>query len=164
MTEWTREDVARKLLAVLPLLNRIVAAEVRREAGEETTMPQFRVLAHLADGPLTLSALARRRRVSLQSMGELAQLLVDRGWLARTTNPHDRRQSLLGLTDEGRLHYEHVQSQTLQQLAPLLAGLSTGELMAVQVALPALHRVLTGEEDPDGNETTAAGNAARHIQ
>src|SRR5262249_5821492 len=59
-------EATQELLAVLPLLNRIVAAEVRREAGEETTMPQFRVLAHLAAGPLTLSALAKKRRVSPQ--------------------------------------------------------------------------------------------------
>jgi hypothetical protein len=64
----TTLEATRELLAVLPLLNRLVAAEVRREAGEETTMPQFRVLAHLSAGPLTLSVLAKKRRVSLQSM------------------------------------------------------------------------------------------------
>jgi DNA-binding MarR family transcriptional regulator len=53
-------DTTEALLAVLPLLNRLVAADVRREAGEETTMPQFRVLAHLAAAPLTLSALAKK--------------------------------------------------------------------------------------------------------
>ena len=50
MGKWTSEDATREVLAVLPLLNRIVGAEVRREAGEETTIGQFRVLAHLADG------------------------------------------------------------------------------------------------------------------
>ena len=80
-----------ELLAVLPLLNRIVATEVRREAGEDTTMPQFRVLAHLAPGQLTLSALAKRRRVSLQSMSELVQVLVERGWVVRAPDPADRR-------------------------------------------------------------------------
>src|SRR5689334_4159006 len=112
-----------ELLAVLPLLGRIVASEVRREAGEDTTMPQFRVLAHLADGPLTLSALAKRRRVSLQSMSELAQLLVERGWVARQPDPKDRRQSLLQLTGHGRQHYEHASDQATQRLKPLMAQL-----------------------------------------
>ncbi|HEU5088563.1 MAG TPA: MarR family transcriptional regulator, partial [Roseiflexaceae bacterium] len=103
----------RELLAVLPLLNRIVAAEVRREAGEETTMPQFRVLAHLEGEPLTLSALARRRRVSMQSMSQLVQALVVRGWIAREPDPNDRRQSLLRLTEQGREHYVRAQAQTL---------------------------------------------------
>src|SRR5881409_528296 len=99
-------ETTQELLAVLPLLNRIVAAEVRREAGEETTMPQYRVLAHLVAGPLTLSAIAKKRRVSLQSMSELVQVLVERGWVARAPDPSDRRQSLLQLTDHGRAHYE----------------------------------------------------------
>ena len=144
-------EVTRELLAVLPLLNRIVAAEVRREAGEETTMPQFRVLAHLSPGPLTLSALAKKRRVSLQSMSELVQALVERGWVVRTPDPSDRRQSLLGLTDQGRAHYERAQAQTLQRLAPLMAQLAPEELAAVLMALPALRRVLIQEEQ-DGDE------------
>ena len=88
-------EATQELLAVLPLLSRIVAAEVRREAGEDTSMPQFRVLAHLAARPLTLSALAKKRRVSLQSMSELVQALVLRGWVAREPDPRDRRHDAL---------------------------------------------------------------------
>jgi DNA-binding MarR family transcriptional regulator len=138
-------EATRELLAVLPLLSRIVAAEVRREAGEETTMPQFRVLAHLVDGPLTLSALARRRRVSLQSMSELAQLLVERGWVARAPDPNDRRQWMLELTQRGRAHYEHAHDQATRRLQPLMSRLCPDELAAVRAALPALRRVLAQE-------------------
>ena len=144
------EALAHDLLAILPLLARLVAAEVRHEAGDETTMPQFRVLSHLAEGPLTLTTLARRRQVSLQSMGELVQSLVERGWLVRTPDPSDRRQSLLALTEVGRQHFEHVQVQTLARLAPLLEELSEAERNAVQLALPALQRVLVREEELNG--------------
>ena len=64
-THWTAEDASRELMAVLPLLNRILGAELRIEAGEETTMPQFRLLALIHEQPQTLSALAAKRRVSL---------------------------------------------------------------------------------------------------
>ena len=148
----TSLEVTKELLAVLPLLNRIVAAEVRREAGEDTTMPQFRVLAHLAPGPLTLSALAKKRRVSPQSMSELVQVLVERGWVARAPDPSDRRQSLLQLTEHGRIHYERADAQTLQRLAPLIAQLSDDEIAAVRMALPALRRVLTQEDCNASNE------------
>ena len=153
METWTPEDTTRELLAVLPLLNRIVVAEVRREAGEDTTMPQFRVLAHLVDGPLTLSVLAKRRRVSLQSMSELMQVLVERGWIARAPDPSDRRQHLLQLTERGRAHYQRAQAMAIRQLAPLLAALSADEMAAVQIAIPALRRVLAQEESSasDGN-------------
>lgn len=147
MDDDTPERMAQELLSVLPLLNRIVAVEVRREAGEETTIPQFRVLAHLCDGPLTLSELARRRYVTLQSMSELAQILVERGWIARTPDPHDRRQQLIALTEHGRAHYQRALSLMIVRLIPLLAGLSATEIEAVRVALPALHRVLAGEAE-----------------
>lgn len=145
MNELTAESVTRELLATLPLLNRIVAAEVRREAGEETTMPQFRVLGHLADQPLTMSALAKKRRVSLQSMSELVQALVERGWISRTPDATDRRQSLLQLTDHGRAHYERAQRQMLTKLVPLISELDAVEQAEVQRALIALQRVLTRE-------------------
>jgi DNA-binding MarR family transcriptional regulator len=146
MEDWDARRAASELLAVLPLLSRIVAAEVRREAGDETTMPQFRVLAHLGERPMTVSELARQRRVSLQAMGELVQSLVARGWVARAPDPSDRRQQLLTLTEHGRGHYERAHKLVLAQLVPLLAGLEAAEMRAVQVALPALRRILARED------------------
>ncbi len=143
------EELTQELLVILPLLTRIVAAEVRREAGDATTMPQFRVLAHLHAGPLTLSALAKQRRVSLQAMSELVQVLVERGWVERVPAAHDRRQHLLHLSDHGRQHYERAHDQTLRRLVPLLSALDEGERAAVQQALPALHRVLAREESEE---------------
>lgn len=146
MSKRTAEEATHELLAVLPLLNRIVASEVKHEAGEDTTMPQFRVLAHLAESPMTLSVLARKRRVSLQAMGELVQVLVGRGWIVRVPDERDRRQALLQLTAHGRKHYERAEHATLQRLVPLLAQLSDDELQAIQTALPALHRALIKED------------------
>ncbi len=142
MTQWTTEYATRELLAVLPFLNRIMIAELRPEAGDETTMPQFRVLALLDGQPQTLSALARKRRVSLQAAGELVQVLVERGWVTRTADPSDRRQWLLQLSELGRAQYEQVQARMVRGLIPLIEKLTDEEMSAVQIALPALHRVL----------------------
>ncbi len=109
-------------------------------------MPQFRVLTHLVDGPLTVSGLARLRRVSLQSMGELVQVLVERGWVTRLPDPNDRRQQHLTLTEHGRQHHEGVQQRMMTQLTPILAQLDAQEMAAVQIALPALHRLFAGDE------------------
>jgi DNA-binding MarR family transcriptional regulator len=153
MSVWTAEEATRELLSVLPLLSRIMAAELRHDPGDDTTMPQFRVLAYLSEGPLTLSAIAKLRRVSLQSAGDLVQGLVERGWITRTPDPNDRRQSLLHLTDSGRTKYEQSQDRILHRLTPLMENLNDAELDAVQVALAALHRVLAGQEvTEDDNE------------
>jgi DNA-binding MarR family transcriptional regulator len=147
------ERVSRELLAFLPLLTRVVGAAVRREAGEDTTMPQFRVLALLAEGPQNVSGLARHRRVSLQSMGTLVQALVERGWVDRRADPADRRQHALTLTAAGRAHYERAQARLLDTLTPALETLDDDALLAVQVALPALYRALIQTEDSHGEHT-----------
>ena len=140
------EETARELLALLPLINRIMVADLRQEVGEDTTMPQFRVLAYLAEEPLTLSDIARRRRVSLQAAGELIQALVDRGWITRVPDPNDRRQMLLHLTEAGQQQYERAHGRMLTHLIPFMEMLTDDEIAAVKIALPALQRVLSREE------------------
>jgi DNA-binding MarR family transcriptional regulator len=142
----TSEETARDLLGVLPLINRIMAAELRQEAGEDTTMPQFRVLTYLSEQPLTLSEIARRRRVSLQSAGDLIQTLVERGWIQRVPDPSDRRQVLLHLTDEGKQKYQRANERMLIHLIPFMDMLTDEETAAVRVALHALQRVFSGQE------------------
>jgi DNA-binding MarR family transcriptional regulator len=80
------------------------------------------------------------------------QALVERGWIVRTPDPSDRRQSLLSLTEQGRAHYERAQAQTLERLVPLMARLAPEELAAVRTALPALRRVLIQEEEDGGGQ------------
>src|SRR3954469_15078821 len=116
---WTAEQATQELLQILPLLNGMIGAEVRAAAGEDTTMPQFRVLAQLSEAPRTLSALAKWRRVSLQSMSVLVQILVERGWIERLPDPHDRRQQLLQLTGRGHEHYRRAQTRIVARLLPL---------------------------------------------
>lgn len=139
------DDLSHQLLILLAPLNRLVISEARAEVGEEITMAQFRVLTLLAEGSLTVSVLARARRVSLQAMSELVQQLVARGWLEREPDPRDRRQTLLSLTEAGRAHHQHIETRLVRHLSTLLTSLGPDEQDAVRLALPALHRVLTRE-------------------
>jgi DNA-binding MarR family transcriptional regulator len=143
---------ARRILAILPLLNRLMVAELRRDVGDDTTMPQFRVLGYLEKEPYTLSDIARLRHVSLQSAGELVQILVERGWIVRTPDPDDRRKNLLSLTEAGRERYHQARKSMLTRLLPLMENLNPDEMAAVQVALQALHRVLSGEVGEEAKE------------
>jgi DNA-binding MarR family transcriptional regulator len=151
MTRWTTEEATRELLHILPLINRLMLAELRPETSDEITMPQFRVMAYLSVEPLTLSVVARMRRVSLQAAGELVQTLVERGWIERSPDPTDRRQSLLNLTQAGRQRYEQTDSRMQERLLPLMKNLTNDEMTAVQTALPALRRILL-EANVDAND------------
>ncbi len=146
----TSHETAHDLLSTLPLLSRVMIVELRQEAGEETTMPQFRVLSYLYDTPLTVSDIARRRRVSFQSAGELVQTLVERGWIMRIPDPNDRRQSLLHLTDAGRKEYERAQDHMLERISELLDSLTDEDKATIRRAMSLLHTVLVdevGEQD-----------------
>lgn len=146
MDHQSLDPIAQDLLDILPQLNRIIAAEVRREVGEAASVAQLRLLADLDGGPQTLSAVARQQQVSPQAICVLANDLVERGWLERRPHPRDRRQQLLGVTERGRDAFAQARARALQQITPLLGRLSDGELTAIVVALPALRRILGAPE------------------
>src|SRR4029078_5458841 len=123
---------AQELLTVLPLFNRIMAVELRQETGDDTTMPQLRVLSYLADKSLTMSDIARKRHVSFQSAGELVQSLVERGWVLRMPNPANRRQSFLHLTYDGRSQYDRAQALMLHRIASFMDQLDEDEKTTIQ--------------------------------
>lgn len=148
MTNPIVEDTSQHLLAVLPLLHRLVASEVRREIGAAVSVLQLRVLISLLDEAQTLSALAREYHVSPQALCDVTQGLVERGWLARIPHPTDRRQHLLTVTEAGQVAYIQAHDRALQQIMLRLSDLSQPELDAVRTALPALHRVLARLERP----------------
>ncbi len=156
------EDTSQHMLALLPLLNRLVATEVRREVGEAVSVLQLRVLITLLDEAQTLSSLAREYHVSPQALCDVAHNLVERGWLARTPLPHDRRQHLLAVTDVGRVAYSSARERCHGRLRSSLA-ISANRSWRPQVALPALHRVVgaSGAERLTGGVTmcwTVAGH------
>jgi DNA-binding MarR family transcriptional regulator len=153
----TSRETAHDLLSILPLLNRIMIVELRQEAGDETTMPQFRVLGYLYEAPITVSDVARRRRVSFQSAGELVQGLVERGWITRIPDPNDRRQSMLHLTDTGKQQYERAQGQMLERLSDLLDKLPDEDQAVIRRAMNLLQSVLVDEDQDDRDVNSQTG-------
>ena len=146
------ENTSHQLMTVLPQFNRMMASELRQEVDEFATLSQFRVLAYLNEQPMTVTALAKMRRVSLQSAGELVQSFVERGWITRTPDPSDRRQYILQLTDEGRANYQRAQGRMLHQLNHYLEQLTDAELQTVREALTALQRVIMSDSGAPTND------------
>jgi DNA-binding MarR family transcriptional regulator len=136
------EQIARELLMIVPRLNRIIARDLRSEFGDDTTIVQMRVLGELAEAPITLSTLAKKREVSLQAASEHVQDLVARGWVLRTPDPNDRRQSLLSVTEDGLRQLEQVREHISRQFTVFIDQFSAEEAEDVHHGLLALHRVL----------------------
>jgi DNA-binding MarR family transcriptional regulator len=98
---WTPYVAAGELLDLLPVLGRIMFSYANAMGEEKATLMQIRVLSFLIENRLTVSDLAKKRRVSLQSASTLVQGLVERGWVTRAPDPDDRRRALLEVTPEG---------------------------------------------------------------
>ncbi len=140
------EEIARELLTIIPRLNRIIARELRDEFGDDTTIVQMRVLGEIADEPLTLSALARKREVSMQAASEHVQSLVEHGWLVRIPDPADRRQSLLNITEEGLQRLTEVRAHIANRFTPFVERLAPEEAEAIHQGLLGLRRSLVDDE------------------
>ena len=84
------------------LLMRGVAAELRRTAEKPLAPGQMSTLMKIADGPCTLSRLAKHQAVSLPTVSRSVDMLVRRGLVERCIDKTDRRQTLVRLTHDGR--------------------------------------------------------------
>jgi long-chain acyl-CoA synthetase len=79
-----------------------LAKQVERALGDvNLSLPQYRVLANLSEGPSPASTLAERLIVSRPSVTAIADGLVERGLVERRPDPHDRRTVIHVLTDHG---------------------------------------------------------------
>src|SRR5687768_17047 len=70
---------------------------------DECTMPQFDVLAQLERSPegLTFSALSEQLLVTAGNLTGIVDRLEKKSLAQRETNPKDRRQTFIKLTDKG---------------------------------------------------------------
>lgn len=151
MTEhWDPRTLARHLLGVIPRFGRAMGQYTltQNEEDETTIMQGFTLLA-LLEEQMTVSDLARKRHVSLQSASKLVQVLVDRGLVTRVRKEDDRRQYLLEVSEEGRARAEEIKAMFLNYAAGLMDRLTAEEIAAAQVFLPAMERILDSLAPPD---------------
>jgi DNA-binding MarR family transcriptional regulator len=137
----SRATAAAELVDVVNLVAQAVWANMRRspQAVEPT---QWVTLRRLAEGPCTMSELARHKDVSLPTVSKSVEMLVRRGWVERAAVDGDRRQTLVRLTAGGRRVLAECRRQSEQLLAERLAALTPQERAQVAASLELVHRAL----------------------
>ena len=123
-----------------------LAKQVERALGDVAlSVPQYRVLANLSEGPSAASALAERLIVSRPSVTAIADGLVERGLVERRATPADRRSVIHVLTDRGLEVLASADKAIERRLHALAESLSEAErrrafggLQAWQKALDAV--------------------------
>ncbi|MBX3015830.1 MAG: winged helix-turn-helix transcriptional regulator [Caldilineaceae bacterium] len=139
----TAADCAHALLDVVPEVMQVIRRHVRHQRGHDLSVLQLRTLAFLAHCPgAPLSAVAEHVGLTLPSMSTQVSNLVERGLIARTTSPTDRRYVALQVTDQGAIQLAHVRDNARTTLAASLVHLSEAERAQVIEALTLLRAVL----------------------
>jgi len=103
-------------------------------------MPQAKVLYLLSVGDLNMSELVARLRVTLPTVSGVVDRLVERGLIARRTNPSDRRRVFVGITPAGVQLLDRFRDLNARQLRDLLAVLDDADLEQVRGFLAVLER------------------------
>ncbi|BDZ52177.1 hypothetical protein GCM10025867_44180 [Frondihabitans sucicola] len=87
---------------------RVAVGKVTRRLREQTpgsdlTHSQLAVVSLLeSGGPATSTELAKARGMTPQSMGTIVAVLLDSGYVEKSSDPRDGRKSVLSLSDEAR--------------------------------------------------------------
>ncbi len=153
-------DLAHEVLAIIPLVMRAVAAELR--AGGELPVPaHFGLLTALARQSSTVSALAQGHGVSLPTMSNTVSALIKRGWARRTPSADDRRVLIVEVTPAGRAVVERIGQAAKRHLAEQLAPLDRASARRLREGLAVLKTVFAADTPTPRRTGGAAAGAAR---
>jgi len=154
-------DCATELLEVVPLMMRVIRAEVRTHSSPELTMPQFRALAFLGrnEGAM-LGDVAGFLTLTLSAASKLVDGLVTADLVTRDCDPSDRRKIVLKLTSAGQEKFAAARQATAEFLAQRVAGLTATDRGCIVDAMQVLHRVFS-DEPPETNGHLAKGPRAK---
>ena len=139
---------AHELLFVVMLVMRTVAADMRRSP-DALAPTQMGMLMKVAMGPCTMSTLARYQAVSLPTISKSVDMLVRRRWLERWVDKHDRRQTMVRLTAEGRRVLNDIKKRNQKHVGQRLAGLTAPEREQLAAVTRMLSRVLVTPGDAE---------------
>src|ERR671921_159793 len=121
----TADELARTLRDAITRLNRRLRQA--RPVGD-LTFSQLSALTSLQlAGALTPRELADVERVQPPTMTKIVGKLEERGLVARSPHPTDRRQVILAATEQGRAVYAQFEKVRDEWLAQQLAELSPDE-------------------------------------
>lgn len=143
------DDVDEVTRAVLTASRLLVAVSARSLAAVEegVTLPQFRMLVVLSTrGATKLVALAELLQVAPSTAMRMVDRLIAAGLADRQTNPGNRRETMLQLTEEGRRTVEDVTARRRTEIAAVVARLRPTERLALIEALNAFNEA--GGEPP----------------
>ena len=160
-------DCAQLLLETLPVVKRGLRDATRAQKTPEhepLTMDQVRLLKILKHEPRSLGELAERHGVTPSTMSRSVDVLVRRRWVSRESDPADRRQVILQLTDAGEAAQAEVDRRAEDSLTRLIEELDDTEREKLFAGMEVLHALLVRKRaEDDGCEPARSGSAGTRM-
>lgn len=123
---------------------------LKRYLDSDFTLTEVRVLYEIAHRPaLTASTLVRELALDAGYLSRILRRFEQRGWLAREAAPHDARQSLLRLTEDGYTTFAPLQQKSRDETAQLLAAVPGEARPRLIEAMATVQQMLDTEERPE---------------
>ena len=126
MSASNSDRIARILMDIVPLIMRVMNAEMRDSDPSDGSLPavgHLGLLGFLAIKPFTLSELARRSQVSSPTMSNTISVLAERGFVERVPDQADRRIVWVKITESGREALARIDQHMTHRIASLIEGL-----------------------------------------
>ncbi|WAL99508.1 MarR family winged helix-turn-helix transcriptional regulator [Streptomyces sp. Je 1-369] len=136
------DDVEAVTRAVLTASRLLIAVSARSlaQVEERVTLPQFRMLVVLSTrGATKLVTLAEHLQVAPSTAMRMVDRLIAMGLADRQVNPHDRRETSLQVTEEGRRTVETVTARRREEVTAIVERLAPEQRGALVAALTAFN-------------------------
>lgn len=141
------EQCAAEIITVVPLVTRVLRAEMRHHSQPHLSLSQLRVLHFLNRKPQSsLSEVADYLDVTRPTMSVMVERLVQRGLVHRMDDINERRRIRLTLTATGIAELGAVYNATLANLASRLEALSVEQSRQVMAGLSILEALFAESE------------------
>lgn len=131
--------LAQDILQIIPQIMRILVAELRR-GGHRMTPGNFQLMFMLQEGPANLSELAENQNVSLPTISRSVHRLEKIGWIRRGTAPHDRRMTIISLTEDGQKRLAEMSQLAQDTLGKLIQTTTSAEREALSAGLDVMRK------------------------
>ena len=141
---------AQAVMETVPQVMRAIRDEMRRQGAPLLSIPQLRTLAYLHRSPgACLFRLAEHLGVTRPTASNLVERLVQRGIVARTTDPNERRRVVLTLTPLGAQLFRRTHQSAQAWMTTVLTRLSPAGLRQVMQGMSVLGGPFDGSANGD---------------
>jgi len=135
----TDEEVPKLFMDMATRSMHVVRSFVRAEADPHTTVPQFRILAAINRGLDQISKIAEHIGVSQPAMSRMVDVLMQKGLVAKDSDPIDQRAYIIKLTPNGKQLFNQIKKESEKKIKRKLETMAPEQIAALRNAVTCIN-------------------------